>query len=41
MGLQQTAYNVLEDVGEVEVCVMVQTTSSCSVPFKFSIAMLT
>ena len=40
MGLEETAYNVSEGVGEVEVCAVVQSTSSCHIPFKFNINML-
>ena len=41
MSLEKTAYNVSEDVDEVEVCAVVQNVSSCCIPFQFSISMLT
>ena len=41
MGLEKTAYNVSEDVDEVEVCAVVQNVSSCYIPFQFSISMST
>ena len=41
MGLEKTAYNVSEDVDEVEVCAVVLNVSSCYVPFQFSINMST
>ena len=41
MGLEKTAYNVSEDVGEVEVCAVVRNVSSCYIPFRFSINMST
>ena len=41
MSVMARVYNVSEDVGEVEVCAVVQNASSCLIPFKFSISMLT
>ena len=41
MGLEKTAYNVSEDVGEVEVCVVARNTSGCYVPLHFSINIMT
>ena len=41
VGLEKTTYNVSEDVGEVEICAVVQNASNCHIPFSFIISMST
>lgn len=41
VGLERTLYNVNEDVGEVEVCAKINSSSECPIPFTFNVILLT